>query len=149
MRKFDLSLSLPASIASLTPMLGLRPVARILYVRAIRLISGDNTQTTPGLLTPANATLVTSTGTAYQGPNRDPSGAAMAGFVDLAWSVAPTLPGAPVWQRAEPLASGIGNGNIWDFTDEPLVIPVGGYLALFNAGASPSGALTVSLSLGE
>lgn len=71
----------------------------------------------------------------------DPADGAAAGVLETAWAtLRPTVTGGAA--RLGSVANAIGNGVIWDFTNRPLVVPLGAGLCgvILNASGATVGA---------
>jgi hypothetical protein len=75
----------------------------------------------------------TSTATVTPQPE-DPDVVASTGLLDTTWSANPTLGGTDLRTYATP--NSIGSGIVWTWSDQPLVIPKSGGIALVNANAT-------------
>jgi hypothetical protein len=71
------------------------------------------------------------------------------GLLDFGWSVAPTIPGSPIYPMQAVLQAAQGAGIVWPFYDEPIEVPAGAGLILWNWGVSTTPAMTVYAKWGE
>lgn len=103
----------------------------------IGLACNAATASSVGLIRPSNTPVAT---TSQLGQAEDPADGAATVNVDTAWSTAPTI--GTLFLRKFTLPATIGAGVIWSFpADKPLVIPVSGWLVLWNFGASAGSVL--------
>lgn len=103
-----------------------------LRVREIGLFVNAATATSVGLIRSASLGTRTSPSTGQQG---DPAEPAATGTIAVAWSVAPTISGSPLYLKKIVVPAAIGNGFIWTFGPNDLVVPVSAGLLLWNFGA--------------
>jgi hypothetical protein len=135
---------------TLAPFAAIRATARTLRIREIQIVQTQATESKVGLVVPKGSPAPVPVATTFQAPVAiDPQDIAATSLVDTAWSTAPTIPDAPVaFQKLADLAAVIGNGATWTFP-EPLVVPIGKMIALFNFGGASAGALLVNVLLDE
>jgi hypothetical protein len=101
-----------------------------LRLREIGLFVSAATATSVGLIRASTLGTRTSPVTGLQG---DPAEPAATGTTAVAWSVAGTVGSTYLRKMAIPAA--IGNGLIWTFGPNDLIIPVSGGVFLWNFGA--------------
>lgn len=146
---YSASLSFAAGIASAAPICNLKGVTRRGFLRRIKVTqdaSANPSAMKIGLYRPNNTPV--STATTVPVPN-DPADAASTVVVETAWSTAPTI-GANVALDLWTIAPSVGSGTIEPYSrDEEIVIPIGGWLTVWNASAIATPAFTLKLAYEE
>jgi hypothetical protein len=149
MPTYEMTFACPGGITTAAPICAIRSTSRKLRVKEIRLIAASTTATRVGLAVPAAGT-ITPTGASSYTPNpRDPADAAATALIDTAWSSLPVAPTPPKqYSRSEDIGGTVGVGVSWVFPD-PVIVPIGAQIALFNSAAGTNGALDVTVVYDE
>ena len=98
-----------------------------IWVKEVGVFLNAATASTIGLGKPANTP---AGGTPVLGQATNGGAAAVGGVVTTGWSTAPTAP--TIFYRRMGLPAAIGNGIIWTFQGDGLLIPVAGSLVVWN-----------------
>jgi hypothetical protein len=104
-----------------------------IWVKEIGLFLNAATASSIGLGRPANSGSVAG-GTLVLGQATNGGVAAVGGVVTTGWTTAPTAP--TIFLRRIGLPAAIGNGIIWTFQGDGLLVPGGGSLVIWNIAAS-------------
>lgn len=147
MARYELGVRTPAAAAGAAYATILPAAGQRMRIAEIGLsVQSAATASSVGLL----RTLTTGTATAPQiGAAGDPADSAAVGAIGIAWSVAPTIAGTPVYLRRFTSAAAIGPMVIWTWPlDAPLVATNGAAtsLVLWNFGAAAGAALDMYIA---
>ena len=102
------------------------------------IAAGTNTE--PGLI--RSATVGTAS-TSYTPEKANPATAAAASSLSSAWSSVPTIAGTPLYLRQGYIGGTVGNGLIWTWDEDQLIVPVSSSILIWNYGAAQGAAMRV------
>lgn len=106
-------------------------------IREVGLFVNAATASSIGIIRPANTPIGT---TSVLGLPNDPADPASTVNLDTAWAVTPPTVGTAYLRKAV-IPATIGNGIIWTFQPDALVVNVSSYLVFWNFGAGAGSVL--------
>jgi hypothetical protein len=134
MARFRAAVTTPAAASGATYATIHAVASRRLVISEIGFSNNAATASSIQLIRPSNTPVAT---TSLLGQADDPAEAAATGNIDTAWSTAPTIGTNPLQRIVLPAT--VGAGGIWTFPNG-LVIPVSGWLVVWNHGGAAGSA---------